>query len=478
MAEPKIKPAAPTADRELVISRIIDAPRERVWEAWTDPKQVVHWWGPTGFTTTIHKMEVRPGGVWEHTMRGPDGTEYPNHSSFIEVVKPERIVYIHGGGTKGVKGVSFQSTWTFEAVTEDGREKTRLTMRGVFETAEERNRVVEEFGALEGGKQTLGRLDEYVSGNATLPDLVLTRTLDAPRDLVVKVWTDPQHLKQWWGPACFTNPRCDVDARVGGKMHIDMKGPDGVIYPMQGTFTELSPPEKLAFTSSALDAQGKPLFDVLTTVTFAVRHGKTFVTVEARVTRKTPEAAPYLQGMNAGWNQSLERMADYAAINAPEAFAISRTFDAPRDLVFKVWTEKDHLMKWFGPKGFTMKIGKLDIRPGGMFHYAMTSPDGKEMWGKWIFRDIAAPEWITLVSSFSDADGGATRHPFAKDWPLETLSLTTFEEEQGKTRLTVHWVPHTSATAAERKVFGESHASMRQGWGGTMDMLAEYLAKL
>ena len=91
---------ADTSDREIVISRVFDAPRERVFEAMTDPKQVVKWWGPNGFTTTIHEMDVRPGGVWRHTMHGPDGTDYPNKSVFLEVVKPERIVYKHSGGKK------------------------------------------------------------------------------------------------------------------------------------------------------------------------------------------------------------------------------------------------------------------------------------------------------------------------------------------------------------------------------------------
>ncbi len=310
------------------------------------------------------------------------------------------------------------------------------------------------------------------------PDLVLTRVLDAPRDLVFKAWTEPKHMKLWWGPGGFTNPRCDVDARLGGGMHIDMRGPDGNIYPMSGTFTEFSPPQKLAFTSSALDAAGKPLFEVLTTVTFNERQGKTEVVLEAHVTMKTPAAAPHLAGMSAGWNQSLDRMADYAACTAPEAFTTSRVLSAPRDLVFKVWTEREHLMKWFGPKGCKLKVGKLDLKPGGIFHYAMTGPDGKDMWGKWTFRDIAPPESLCLISSFSDEKGGITVHPFAKDWPRETLSLTTLEDVgDGKTRLTIHWVPF-NASETERKVFADSHASMQGGWKGTIDVLEEYLAKI
>src|SRR5713101_3055168 len=121
----KNNPAEETADREIVITRVFDAPRERVFEAMTDPKQVVQWWGPKGFTTTIEKMDVRPGGVWKHVMHGPDSTDYPNKSVFTEVVKPGRIVYSHGGGKKGGPAAQFQATWTFEA---QGA-KNRLTLR-------------------------------------------------------------------------------------------------------------------------------------------------------------------------------------------------------------------------------------------------------------------------------------------------------------------------------------------------------------
>ena len=132
MAERKITPIEDTSGREIVITRVFDAPREVVWEAWTDPNQVVQWWGPRGFTTTIHEMDVRPGGVWSLTMHGPDGAEYPNKSVFTEVVKPERIVFSHGGGKKGDPGVRFISTWTFEA---QGNQ-TKLTLRMVFVSAE------------------------------------------------------------------------------------------------------------------------------------------------------------------------------------------------------------------------------------------------------------------------------------------------------------------------------------------------------
>jgi uncharacterized protein YndB with AHSA1/START domain/ketosteroid isomerase-like protein len=142
-------------------------------------------------------------------------------------------------------------------------------------------------------------------------DLVLTRTFDAPRELVFQVWTDPKHLALWWGPDGFTNPVCEVDARVGGAIRIDMRAPSGAVYPMSGTFEEISEPERLVFISSALDANGKSMFDILNTVLFEEQHGKTVLTLQARVMKATVEAPQYLKGMEAGWTQSLGRLGDY-----------------------------------------------------------------------------------------------------------------------------------------------------------------------
>ncbi len=154
-----LKDYVENVDREIVISREFNAPRELVWEAMTDPRHVVNWWGPRGFSTTIEKMDFRVGGVWKHVMRGPDGTNYPNVHIFKEIVKPERIVLSHEGRREGGPGAAFVATWTFEDLSAD---KTRVTMRGVFPSAADRDFVVKEFGALEGGKQTLERLGEYL----------------------------------------------------------------------------------------------------------------------------------------------------------------------------------------------------------------------------------------------------------------------------------------------------------------------------
>ena len=165
-----------------------------------------------------------------------------------------------------------------------------------------------------------------------------------------------------------------------------------------------------------------------------------------------------------------------ASGDSTREFVISRTFDAPRELVWKAFTEREHLMQWFGPKGFKMLAGTVDLRPGGTFHYGMQAPDGKTMWGKWIFREIVPPERLVTVVSFSDEQGGVTRHPLAPSWPLETLSTTTLAEAGGKTTITLRWSA-LNATNEERKTFDASHDGMRMGWTGTMDQLDAYLAR-
>jgi uncharacterized protein YndB with AHSA1/START domain len=133
-------------------------------------------------------------------------------------------------------------------------------------------------------------------------------------------------------------------------------------------------------------------------------------------------------------------------------------------------------MQWFGPKGFAMQVARLDFRPGGFFHYHLRSSDGNEMWGKFVYREITPPQRIVWVNSFSDAAGNVTPPPFDTPWPREMLTTVTFAEHEGKTTATVRWVP-INATAEERRTFNAERDSMRMGWTGTFEQLAEYLAQ-
>jgi uncharacterized protein YndB with AHSA1/START domain len=158
-------------------------------------------------------------------------------------------------------------------------------------------------------------------------------------------------------------------------------------------------------------------------------------------------------------------------------FVISRVLDAPRELVWKALTEAERMKQWWGPKGFTVIHSKMDLRVGGTYHYGMKAPDGTPMWGKFVFREIAAPERMVFVMSFSDEAGGITRHPLHMSWPLQMLATFTFEElPGGKTRFTVRSAAY-NASAEEQHTFDTHHDSMRMGWGGTLEQLAAYLAR-
>ncbi|MFE8603971.1 SRPBCC family protein [Archangium violaceum] len=147
-----------TSDREIVRVRVLNAPRELVFKTWTEPEHVDKWWGPRGFTTKTHRMDVKPGGSWHYLMSHAEHGEFDNLITYREVVRPERLVYSHGTSEEPEM---FQVTVTFA----DEGGKTRLTMHSVWPTAEALE-AVKKYGAEEGGKQTLDKMQEYVEKQA------------------------------------------------------------------------------------------------------------------------------------------------------------------------------------------------------------------------------------------------------------------------------------------------------------------------
>ena len=441
-----------TADLEITATRSFDAPPGLVWKAWTDAEHISQWWGPRGFTTTTFEMDVRPGGVWRFVMHGPDGRDYQNRIVYVEVVEAERIVYDH------VSGPLFRSFVTF---TPKGQ-GTEVSVRMLFETAALRNRVAEEYGAVEGLQQTLARLAERLE-KPSAAALTLERELDAPRRLVFEAWTDPKHLARWWGPHRFTNPVCEAEARPGGAIRIDMRGPDGSVFPMTGTFREVVPHDRLVLETSALDGE----LQVLTTVTFADAGGKTLLRLRAEVVKASPAAAGALAGMEAGWTQSLERLEGLVRSD-DRAVVIIRVFDAPRELVFDAWTEPRHLTRWFAPRELTSPVVRVDLRVGGAFLFCMRTADGTDIWGRGVYREVVRPERLVYTDSLSDAQGNLvepSHYGIGSAHPLETLVTLTFDElPDGKTKMTLrHEVP---ASVPERP-------ATQQGWNEMFDRLEE-----
>ena len=156
-------------------------------------------------------------------------------------------------------------------------------------------------------------------------------------------------------------------------------------------------------------------------------------------------------------------------------FVIARVFEAPRELVWKAFTDPEHMKHWWGPKGSTIVASKMDFRIGGTYLGAMRDPSGRVMWAKFVYREIVAPKLLKWVHSFSDEAGGLTRHPLSPTWPLKLLTTVAFDDAGGKTKLTLRWSP-LNATDEENKTFDAARDGMTQGWTGTFERLADYLA--
>ena len=223
---------------------------------------------------------------------------------------------------------------------------------------------------------------------ALAANVVLTRTFHAPRALVWQVCDRARdHLAKWWGPHTFSNPLVEIDLRPGGALRVDMQGPDGV-NAMTGQVREVVAPERFVFTS-LLESDGHTYVEVLNTVTLTEQQGVTTVTLVARVLQAAPEAFEDLGGMHEGWRQSFERLEDQVATSASEdEMVVSRLLNAPRELVFDVWTDPRHLGEWWGPVGFTTTTQHMDLRPGGEWIHVMHGPDGIDYPNHTVFIEV------------------------------------------------------------------------------------------
>ena len=158
-------------------------------------------------------------------------------------------------------------------------------------------------------------------------------------------------------------------------------------------------------------------------------------------------------------------------------FVISRVFDAPRELVWKAFTDPEHMKEWWGPKDTPVVVSNTDLRVGGSYHGAMRAPNGSLMWAKFVYREIDPPRRLVWVHSFSDEAGGLTRHPMSPTWPLQMLTTVTFGDlPNGKTEVTLRWSP-LDASEDELRTFDAARDSMHGGWGGSFDRLATHLGR-
>ncbi len=306
-------------------------------------------------------------------------------------------------------------------------------------------------------------------------EINITRIYDAPVKAVWDAWTDPAQVAQWWGPRGFTLTTHSKDLRTGGSWAYTMHGPDGTDYPNKTIYLEVEKHAKLVYDHGGNDDR-PPLFRV--TVLFSEpAKGKT--QMDMTMTLPTPEAAEQTRHFikKAGGDSTWDRLAEYLGKEdtGKEKFVINRTFDAPIELMYKMWTDPAHFSKWIAPKGFDLKYIKADLRPGGKTVSVMEGEKFK-MHGCAEYIEMQEPTRIVYRQQFCDENGNITRHPFAPTWP-ETMQTTVLLTPEGsdRTRVTLTWEVYGPATSEEIDTFVKGKGGMTQGWTGSFDKLEDYL---
>jgi uncharacterized protein YndB with AHSA1/START domain len=313
-----------------------------------------------------------------------------------------------------------------------------------------------------------------MTNTAPSNEIEITRIYDAPVQAVWDAWTDPDQVAQWWGPRGFTLTTHSKDLRPGGHWSYTMHGPDGVDYPNRTHYFEVEPYARLVYDHGANDNQ-PPLFRV--TVVFTDLHGKT--KMEMRMTLPTPEAAAETKVFikKAGGNSTWDRLAEFLEKESSDndVFVINRTFEAPINVLFDMWTDPQHLAQWLPPTGSTMRLITPDIRVGGTSFYSM-SDGNNTMYGRITYLEINRPSRIVYTQQFSDEHGNVSRYPAMPTWPETMRTNVVFAEEgPAQTRVTVTWEVVGPATREEMETFINGRAGMTVGWTGSFDKLETYL---
>jgi uncharacterized protein YndB with AHSA1/START domain len=306
---------------EIKLTRLYDAPVKVVWEAWVDPQQVAQWWGPRGFTLTTHSKDFRTGGHWSYTMHGPDGTDYPNTTKYLEVEKFKKMVYDHGANDNSPP--MFRVTVLFSEI--DGRTKLEMTMALPTPEAAENTR---KFIKKAGGDSTWDRLAEYLEKEGSGKEkFVINRAFDAPLELMFQMWSDPKHFSKWLAPTGFNMEFIRSDIKPGGSTFYFMTNGSVKMYG-RASYLEITKPDRLVYTQQFCDENEKisrhpmaPTWPetMLTTVQLSAEgpdRTRVTITWEPHGATTPEELATFIKarsGMTQGWTGSLDKLEDYLA---------------------------------------------------------------------------------------------------------------------------------------------------------------------
>jgi uncharacterized protein YndB with AHSA1/START domain len=309
-------------------------------------------------------------------------------------------------------------------------------------------------------------------------EIRIIRVYDAPVKIVWEAWTDPKQAAKWWGPRGFTLTTHSKDLKVGGMWHYTMHGPDGTDWVNKTIYHEVEKYSRLVYDHGGNDEQA-PLFRV--DVRFSEMKGNK-TQMDMRMILPTPEAAAQTRKFvkQANGNSTWDRLAEFLEKEATgkDRFVINRSFDAPLETMFEMWTDPKHFAQWLAPTGFQMEFIRADIKPGGSSVYLMTNGADVTMYGRAKYMEVQKPDRIVYTQQFTDKNENVSRHPFAPTWPETMLTTVTLTSEgPDQTRVTVQWEPYGPTTQIELDTFIKARDGMSQGWNGSFDKLDDYIER-
>ncbi len=310
MTRSKTMATAPDDMPVTIMERLVAAPREAVWRAWSTPEAIARWWGPHGARIEVHGMEFRAGGALRFSMQMPDGTAFPNRVIWRELKAPERMVFTLDsdiGGEWDSDPMGFRIDVTFT----EARGGTQVRIISTFRSMEARE-AARKFGAVELGQQTWDKLADFVEtgGDVSIPDALLVRTFDAPLERVWRMWTEPKHFARWWGPHGFDCPEAQIEPRAGAPIKLAMRQiATGDTHYATGEVLAVEAPRRLVLRLRAFGTEADPGIEHVSIVTLTEFRGSATMQLETRVERVKPELREAAKSMGEGWSQSLEKMA-------------------------------------------------------------------------------------------------------------------------------------------------------------------------
>lgn len=314
--------SVPSDVPEISGTRLFEAPRPLVFDAFAAPDRLARWFGPKGFSLTTQAFEFAPGGVWRFVMHGPDGRDYENKIVFREILRPERIAYFHPGDDENVEPVRME---TIIALSQEG-EKTRIDWRMRFPSLAERDRVVRDYGAATGLAENLGRLGDFIEESAG-PVFVTSRRFAASRELLWKAFAEPERMAQWFGPKGVPVIASQMDFRPGGSYHYGLRTQDGGAIWGLFEYREIEAPTRIVLVDSFSDenrgltrhplSETWPLKVETTFLLADTESGGSELTLRARPFEASAEEittfAATLDAQGNGWAGTLEQLDAYLA---------------------------------------------------------------------------------------------------------------------------------------------------------------------